>query len=603
MPFDLASVPIPNEKPNWREVVRSLPMVWRVAYAADRKSAFQQLIVIVSEGPSNALFTLSLKWMTDALLARQFSTVWTDVAILSGVMAWQAVTTYLSERSSDEWRYRVQVAVERLQMDQVSRLPLSLLESSRFSTLYAALGAKMGNFPGLVQNTLWLARRLFGILGLATMFLLFPWQAAVLVLAFQVLLIFLYNQEADFSWNLLSMDAREGRRGRYYERAILGANFLFTTRALGLAKPFQREWLKTVDRVMKERLKSAHLFARSAFFAQLCSLGGFLAGIWFLAPKILTGELGIGVAVVFIAGYFRFSQGISSITDTISWFMKEAPCFVLFQQFLSLPREPETGMVLKKTSLKIEFQDVWFRYPETANDVLRGISFSFNEGDHLALIGLNGAGKSTLLKLLMRVYEPTKGKILINGIDLWRVKPSVWQEALGVLSQDIPRYDDILESQIRYGDFARPLDRRRLQTSLRVSGFGEIAEDFPKKLKTHVGKEYAMAEDQAIELSGGQNQILAIARTLYRSARIYIFDEPTSAVDAEKEEHFFEKLPDAMQGKSVIFVSHRFSTLRRAPRILVMDQGKIIEDGSHEQLLAKEGRYAELFALQARMYQ
>ena len=122
-------------------------------------------------------------------------------------------------------------------------------------------------------------------------------------------------------------------------------------------------------------------------------------------------------------------------------------------------------------------------------------------------------------------------------------------------------------------------------------------------METHVGKVYAMPEDEAIELSGGQKQILAIARTLYRNARLYIFDEPTSAVDAEREESFFAKLPETLQGKTLLFVSHRFSTLRRAKRILVIDQGKIIEDGSHEDLVVLKGRYAELFTLQAKMYQ
>ena len=126
---------------------------------------------------------------------------------------------------------------------------------------------------------------------------------------------------------------------------------------------------------------------------------------------------------------------------------------------------------------------------------------------------------------------------------------------------------------------------------------------FPRGMETHAGKQYAMPEDEPIELSGGQQQIVAIARTLYRHSRISIFDEPTSAVDAEKEERFFEALPEAFQSKAVIYVSHRFSTLRRAGRILVMDQGKIIEDGSHEELMTKRGRYAELFTLQAKMYQ
>lgn len=282
---------------------------------------------------------------------------------------------------------------------------------------------------------------------------------------------------------------------------------------------------------------------------------------------------------------------------------RESAFIVIFKNFFSIPSIKDSGVKPSAQPLRICFEDVWFHYPASEQNVLRGVNLDFSEGDHIALIGLNGAGKSTLLKLLMGVYEPTKGRITVNGVDLAKIRPSAWRKTLAVLQQDPPRFDDTLHNQIVYGDFKEKLSQKRLARALKTSGFGPMAEEMPDGLATHAGKQFAMPEDNAIELSGGQNQILAIARTLYRDARIYIFDEPTSAVDAEKEERFFEALPKAFQGKAIIFVSHRFSTLRRAKRILVMDGGRIIEDGSHEELMYKKGRYAELFTLQAKMYQ
>jgi ABC-type multidrug transport system fused ATPase/permease subunit len=171
------------------------------------------------------------------------------------------------------------------------------------------------------------------------------------------------------------------------------------------------------------------------------------------------------------------------------------------------------------------------------------------------------------------------------------------------MGQDAPYYSDTATEQIWYGDREEKLDKQHLDESIEASGFDEIVTELPRGLQTYVGKHYAMPEDQAIELSGGQNQILTIARTLYRDARIYVFDEPTSAVDAEKEESFFSRLPETLAGKAIIFVSHRFSTLRRAKRILVLEEGRLIEDGTHEELLELKGRYAELFTLQAKNYQ
>jgi ATP-binding cassette subfamily B protein len=142
-----------------------------------------------------------------------------------------------------------------------------------------------------------------------------------------------------------------------------------------------------------------------------------------------------------------------------------------------------------------------------------------------------------------------------------------------------------------------------MEAAVAVRGLGEVVSSLPRGLDTVVGRRYSLPEDEAIELSGGQKQIVTIARTVYRRARVYVFDEPTSAVDAEKEESFFAALPKTLEGKTLLFVSHRFSTLRRAKRILVIDAGRLIEDGSHEELLVKQGRYAELFTLQAKMYQ
>jgi ATP-binding cassette subfamily B protein len=275
----------------------------------------------------------------------------------------------------------------------------------------------------------------------------------------------------------------------------------------------------------------------------------------------------------------------------------------LLFRLLDIPAERETGKKLTNQAIKVEFKDVYFRYPGSDTDVLKGITFSFEEGDRLALVGLNGAGKSTLLKLLMGVYEPTRGQILINGVSLKEIKPGAWRRVMAVMGQEPAFYSDTGTEQVWYGDRDEKFNEADIAHSIDASGFREIAEVLPKGMDTVVGKGYAMPEDNAIELSGGQNQILTIARTLYRNARIYIFDEPTSAVDAEKEESFFARLPEALAGKAIIFVSHRFSTLRRAKRILVLEEGRLIEDGTHEELLEVRGRYAELFTLQAKNYQ
>jgi ATP-binding cassette subfamily B protein len=283
--------------------------------------------------------------------------------------------------------------------------------------------------------------------------------------------------------------------------------------------------------------------------------------------------------------------------------MQEALFLPIFKAYFTLEQEKDEGLDIPPGRLEVAFEDVWFRYPGGTEDVLRGLTFSFGEGDHLALVGLNGAGKTTILRLLMRVYDPTQGRITVNGVDLRELRPSAWRRALAVMGQDSNWFEDSVHNEVLNGDLSAGEDAERLGTAVTVSGLGEVIKDLPRGIDTVVGRRYSLPEDEAIQLSGGQNQIVTIARTVYRNARAYVFDEPTSAVDAEKEERFFSALPEALDGRALLFVSHRFSTLRRAKRIIVVDSGHIIEDGSHEELMAKQGRYAELFTLQAKMYQ
>jgi ATP-binding cassette subfamily B protein len=325
--------------------------------------------------------------------------------------------------------------------------------------------------------------------------------------------------------------------------------------------------------------------------------------MYFLFHGAIGGAIAIGTVAAFLAGFPSFWGDIGIALSQYRMIQRDAAFLVIVRDFLSLQPEQDIGVPVPSHPLVIEFKNVHFSYPGSSEKVLRGINCVFREGDRLALVGLNGAGKSTLLKLLMGIFQPTKGRILVNGVNLSKIKPSAWRRALSVMSQDVPRFDDTLRRQILYGDYAKDVDESRLDRSVDASGLRSVLPDFKNGIETHAGKQYAMVEDKAVELSGGQNQIIGIARALYRDARMYIFDEPTSAVDPEKEENFFHSLPDVLEGKGIIFVSHRFSTLRQAEHVIVIDAGRVIEEGSHETLMQKKGRYAELFTLQAKAYQ
>lgn len=602
------SVPLPElkkEKPSWYETLKVVPRIVKTMIAADRKSFFLLFFAVVMELPSNAIYTLSLKGIADAAIASNIKNIWFWSAAICGVLLWQALEGYISDRYRDELRYKVDLHIRDEAMRIVAGQPLAVLESPTYQMLYTAFNEKQSSVVQLQNALIWYGKRLFGLLGLTTMFFLLPWQAIVLVLFFQALLFFARAKDANYSWQILDWQTREGRRGKYYEKMALGNNQPLFSKLYDLFPVFRNKWKKMTETILKKQLIQSHNSARAGFLSQLCTVGGFVSGLFFLLPHSLTGTIAsVGGFIAFTTAYFRFSQWAASLLSELDWFQQEAPSLVKVDQFLSLPTEPDVGRSLPKDKgLTIEFRDVWFRYPDSKIDILSGISLTIVQGEHIALVGLNGAGKTTLLKLLFRVYKPTQGKVLINGIDLWALRPSAWRRVLSVMTQSTPDFSDTLSEQVFYGQYDVKQNKPRFNAAIQTSGFKEVSSEFPKGLQTMVGRSHAMVEDNAVELSGGQSQLLSIARTLYRDAQIYVFDEPTSAVDAEKEEWFFEQLDRATPGKMVIFVSHRFSVLRRASRILVMDQGKIIEDGTHDELVFKQGRYAELFTLQARMYQ
>lgn len=561
------------------------------------------LIRTVAELPASLFFNLAIKGITESSITGALSKVWFWVGILSAVLIWNALSAYASERMDGEVRLRVNLHLLDRAMSVVQEQSLATLESPAYQTLFSAFQQKYQNIAAVQRSIMSMSRGLFGTVGLLSVFVFLPWYATVVIFLLHVGVLALNNKRGKYAWQLFRYETREGRRGIYFQQLALGIRSPLAVKSYGLLEVFQRRWHELTDRILKEKLDHNRRQARSSFLVEIASLVGFLVGIVsLLAFGEALSPAKVGALVAFTTAYWRFSRWIAGFLSELHWFQEEAPALAIVQQYLSLPAEDKEGATLPKKPLTIEFKDVSFRYPDSETDVLKGVSLSLREGEYVALVGLNGAGKSTLISLLTRMYPPTTGQILVNGVDLWKIKPTAWRDALAMMSQAVPSFSDTLREQIVYGDYDRPLRKAAFDQALETSRFEDIANYFPKKMDTVGGRFSAMEEDKAVELSGGQAQLLAVARTLYRKARIYIFDEPTSAVDAEKEEQFFKRLPEEMDGKLALFVSHRFSVLRRAQRIIVMDEGKIIEDGSHEVLLAKEGRYAELFALQAKMY-
>jgi ATP-binding cassette subfamily B protein len=336
-------------------------------------------------------------------------------------------------------------------------------------------------------------------------------------------------------------------------------------------------------------------------FAMMGSAGYYGAYV-FILVKAITGSLSIG-DLTFLTGSFRqmrsMLEGILNRFTSISQSAVYLGDFFDFFQIKPAIIEAKNSRPFPKPILQgFSFENVGFRYLHSSNWANRHLNFTLHPSEKLALVGENGAGKTTLVKLLARLYDPTEGRILLDGNDLKEYNLDELRMQIGVIFQDYIRYQMSFAQNIAIGNINEKDNRELIKMAAQKSLADLLAAKLPNQYDQPLGRRF----NEGTELSGGEWQKIALARAYMKDAQLLILDEPTAALDARAEYTVFQRFAELTKGKSAVLISHRFSTVRMADRILVLEKGELIEIGSHEELLQKNGRYAELFHLQASGY-
>jgi len=272
--------------------------------------------------------------------------------------------------------------------------------------------------------------------------------------------------------------------------------------------------------------------------------------------------------------------------------------FQLMETTSALPTPANPTPIPNPVRGEIRFDHVTFAYPGATENALNDLSFTVDAGETIAIVGRNGAGKTTLFKLICRLYDPVAGRILIDGIDIRDIDPAELRAQIGGMFQDYVTYQATAAENIGLGNLSDIADREAILRASRQAGSDQLIAGLPQGYDTALGKWF----DAGVNLSGGEWQKVALARAFMRDARILLLDEPTSALDAQAEYELFERIHSLTRGRTAVYISHRFSTVRRADRILFLEHGRLVEQGTHEQLMRLNGRYARLFRLQASAY-
>lgn len=387
-------------------------------------------------------------------------------------------------------------------------------------------------------------------------------------------------------------------------KVFTNSKMLVELKLLLLPHVFRKKINETRTKIDQEIAKADRKDLAIGSLSELFYGISYTGAIFLVVLDVLHGKTGLGNLVFIYATLTTFQISFGSILRSfgrIEQHRKHAnKLFDVFEMDSYLKETQKATEIDYGKAPEIEFKNVSFAYPGTKTLVIKDVNFKIRSGERLAIVGLNGAGKTTLVKLMCRIYDPTKGKILINGIDLKKISLSQWQQMIGILFQDYSLYQsETVATNIALGNPMREADPESIVKSGMMANADEFIARFPKDYDESIGVEF----HGGVELSKGEQQKIALARIFYKNAPLMILDEPTAAVDAVSEDIIFKSIIGNSNKQTTVLISHKFSNVRDADEIILIEHGTVIEQGTHKQLMKlKRGTYKGLFELQAEGY-
>ncbi|HEU4325878.1 MAG TPA: ABC transporter ATP-binding protein [Roseiflexaceae bacterium] len=506
------------------------------------------------------------------------------------------------------YQKRVENSVQLMLVEKAGALDLAFFENPLFYNQLTNASNEAAFRPVMIVTQLMqLATLATTLISVVLVLLLWqPWVVPVIVIASALL----FRTSARYNQSRFQMvvgRTTQMRTAQYY-RAMLTSDWVAKeVRLFGLQPFLGGRYRRLLDQIYGQDVTLARreLLHVGAVELLLACVYPLLFG--FAVYQAALGRITIGEFTLYNQSMWQLAGSLHFLTLMLSQlyenrlFIANLFLFLSLEPLVERPRPFGPALATPPARApRIELRSVSFCYPHVNNPVLHDLSFVIEPGETVALVGVNGAGKTTLVKLLAGLYQPTGGQILLDGVDTTSMDRAALRERLGVILQDYIIYHFSAYDNIALGRAEALDDRERVLESARQSGFDRVAAAMPQGYETILGRFFELG----YELSGGQRQLVALTRALMRRAPLLILDEPSAALDVYAEQRFFEQVLDEHRARNqtILFISHRFSTVRRADRILVLEHGRLIEEGPHSELMARGGRYAEMFIAQAQLY-
>ena len=488
-------------------------------------------------------------------------------------------------------------------LEKAMTLELAHFEDSEFYDKLTQARREASSRPlSLVTRTFGLVQNAISLTSYAVLLVAFsPWAVVILVGAGLPS----FFAEAKFSgdaFRLFRWRSPETRMQMYLETVIAREDGVKEVKLFQLGPRLLQRYRDIFKRLFVEDRRLTLRRDGWGFVLGLISTAALYAAYAWIVITTIAGTITLGAMTMYLVLFRQGQSAVAAILTSISGMYEDNLYLSNLYEYLEQPVPAKRGKAVygPNPASGLDFRNVSFAYPGATSKALDDISLQIRPGESLALVGENGSGKTTLIKLLTRLYDPTEGQILLDGLDLQQWDVEALRQRIGVIFQDFGRYQFSVGENIGAGDVRHIGDSVRWEKAAETGMAAPFIEQMPEGYRTQLGRWFKDGR----ELSGGQWQKIALSRAFMRSdADILVLDEPTAAMDASSEAAVFEHFRTASGNKMTILISHRFSTVRAAAQIIVIHDGRILERGNHESLLAEDGQYAHLFRLQARGYQ
>ena len=593
------------------KVLQSFSVLFRIAWTTDKTTVFFYYFSAFIGGLIPLGTSWILKILIDQLQIIQDENVsLVPMIIVLALVMYYAVglvqtlfhQTYHFSYLDFVLRNRLQNALNKRFVQKVAELDIAHLEDHKTQDLITQVRTPVKwQVPDIMRLLSYVSTELIIYLSAFIALAPFGWWIPFVVTLITLPKLYLRSKYGALQWSIWGAGAPQVRKLYYYERLFADSVVIREMKVNQSANRLVHKLDTVQDYLFGLNHQVLKKYLRVSILPPIIEAAVIFLIAYSFLGEVAAATVSIGTYTFLISMLGQVNGSAGRAASNFGGLYENGLYLYNFAKMLkippAIPRDPNASKVNEVAPPKVEFKNVSFSYPN-GPDVLHNISFTIDPGESIALVGHNGAGKSTLINLLCRFYDVSEGEILINGVNIKQIDLSSWYATLGTLFQNYGQYHFTIRENIA-AENAKEAPLAKLKEAAQKSGAHAFIDRMPLAYDQQLGKEFEKGE----ELSGGQWQKLAIARAFYDKPPILIMDEPTSAIDAEAEFEIFNNLEEQYQDKSLILVSHRFSTVRNADKIYVLEHGRIIERGSHEDLMKKEGRYAQLFLTQAKGYQ